>query len=269
MTYTEYDTYHEVRGYYKQYPKFLKYYKYNQPIWVKTAGFEPQTIKKQSSKPVPQPFAFIESIRRTRTKIQDIVICNEFDLFVTFTFKKDRQNVDLIKSRMAQWLKNEKARRGAFSYIIVPEFHKDGKSIHFHALFKNYKGKLIDSGHIKNTRKLYNLKHYKLGFSTAVKIDNPEKVSSYIRKYITKEMPHFAGKKRYWCSSNLQRPKVTENPEVDPFTFAQFTEIYAKNNLTVYYAPIKVLLRTTKSERSELWRKLNLSTLTSTYQAST
>jgi hypothetical protein len=156
------------------------------------------------------------SIRRTRTLISDYSLCNEFELMATFTFSpkktRDRYNPDLIKSQMNNWLKNEKTRKGNFPYLIVPEFHKDGKALHFHALIKDYPGRLTDSGKRINGRKAYNFKSYTLGINSAVKIDSTEKVSSYVMKYITKDMPLFHAKHRFWATKGLEKPKVVDNP---------------------------------------------------------
>lgn len=163
------------------------------------------------------------SLRRTKKSIRDFVHSNRFELFATFTFKSDRQNTDRTKAKMNNWLKNQKRRKGKFEYLIVPEFHKDQQSLHFHALLKGYKGRLNKSINPKtneqlrqNGRKVYTLPGYTLGFSNVKKIDNdPEsyaKLGNYVTKYITKDMPLFFGKNRYWASRNLKTPLVVENP---------------------------------------------------------
>lgn len=253
----EYETYHSVHSYLKIYPMFSKLIIYKTPIMVKTAGFEEeQKSCRSKNDSTPDPLAYFESLRRTKTTISDITLCNDFDMFATFTFKDDRQNILLIKRRMAQWLKNQKAIHGKFSYLIVPEFHKDGKSIHFHALLKNYQGTLVNSGKRINKRTAYNIKSYRLGFSTIVKIDDINKVSSYVRKYITKDMPKLESKKRYWCSTGLIRPLVVENPTIDPYTFTDFVETWSKENLTILQANYKVQDVTTLSEGINTWQTI-------------
>jgi hypothetical protein len=157
------------------------------------------------------------SLRRSKQLVADYALNNPFELFSTFTFspKKtaNRQDPDLVKSQMSNWLKNQQTRTGKFAYLIVPELHKDGKSLHFHALFAGYEGVLLDSGEKINGRKAYNFKSYTLGINSAVRIDNIEAVSSYIRKYITKDMPQFHGKHRYWATKSLMRPRTEDNPD--------------------------------------------------------
>jgi hypothetical protein len=115
---------------------------------------------------------------------------------------------------MGYWLNNQRILHGKFKYLIVPEYHKDNKSLHFHGLFLGYNGNLVDSGRTKNGRTIYNINSYRAGFTTAVRIDNREKVASYVAKYITKDMPKFRNKQRYWCSNGLKRPLKIVNPKL-------------------------------------------------------
>lgn len=229
----EYDIFQEVREYVKIYPNYLRLYSYDTPIKHRIAGFEPSHVELKSAKSGSNPDNITRSLRRTKTAITDLCLCNDFDLFCTFTFKKDRQNVEKSKSKMKSWLHNQQNRVGAFSYLIVPEYHKDGKSLHFHALFKSYKGSLKKTHLLQNGRNIYNITSYKSGFSTAVPIDNKEKVSNYIRKYITKDMPEFAGKHRYWSSKGLIRPQKLINPNLPTDIRKSFIHEFSTENLTV------------------------------------
>lgn len=233
--------YRNIYSYEKIYPKFKRLIKYDEPLLVRESGWEDRDLSVSFLKKTPQQKLIEDSIRRTKTKITDLVICNEFDLFCTFTFAKDRQDVELLKNRMSVWLKNQKRIRGSFGYLIIPEFHKDKKSIHFHALFKGYPAPLTDSGKKNNQKKtIYNIGSYTHGFSTAVKITDHEKVGSYIKKYITKDMPLFSAKKRYWCSDGLIRPVKIINPSNYVNDYPQNSEVYKHKNLTVYQQPIIV-----------------------------
>ena len=234
----EYQTYQLAQRVIKYYPKKTVLITYDTPRPVRIAGYE--TNIKISTSRGSDLSNLEDSVRRTKMTISDIIICNEFDLFCTFTFdpKKciDRNNPIELKNKMSKWLKNQRDLHGHFDYLIVPEFHKDGKAIHFHALFKNYRGTLKEAS-TKNKnykRRTYNIKSYRLGYSTAVQIDNNiEKVGSYVKKYITKDMPKFPGKKRYWCSTGLIRPITDVNPTIDPFTAAEFVQIYNNKGFTI------------------------------------
>jgi hypothetical protein len=195
----------------KVYPAFIRLYEFNDPTFISQEGLEPQITKKKSLRSKTQKqteFDLLRSIRRTKTTISDLVLCNDFDLFCTFTFAEEREDVQKSKQKMSRWLHSQQKKWGKFRYLIVPEFHKDGKAIHFHALLGGYKGRLRTSGIWKKGREIWNLPGYHGGFSTAVKIDDVAAVSSYVRKYITKEMPIFENKARFWSSQHLIRPEV-------------------------------------------------------------
>jgi len=211
-------SHYSVTHYKKVFPHHEELFIYRETFDKKVDGYEPQNTfgssLKQAENSSQDPLE--RSIRRTKTVISDYTKCNEFSLFVTFTFKKKRQDQQACRRRMSSWLKNQQKIHGKFQYLIVPEFHKDNKSIHFHALLKNYNGTLVPTKIKQKTRTIHNIKSYRLGFSTAVYIDNTEKVSNYIKKYITKDMPklHNKSAKRYWCSKDLIKPEIIYNPDI-------------------------------------------------------
>lgn len=191
----------------KEYPDMIKIVIFNQPLRVYRGT-------KGKSKRRKDPECVESSIKRTRTTLSDLCLCNKFDLFCTFTFdpkRFDSKNLLSCRRYMNTWIRNAKSRHSPnLKYLIVPELHKSG-AIHFHALFSGFEGCLKDSKHTANGRTVYNIKNWSFGFSTAVKIDNIMAVSSYIRKYITKDMLLLPGKKRYFCSQDLIRPTKETN----------------------------------------------------------
>lgn len=208
------------------FPKFVSVYIPNVPykkLYVGLESADDLTPSITSSRDIRE--SNIErSLRLTRKKIKEYVFCNDFELFATFTFKDDRYDVDRSKTKMTNWLKNQRRRSGSFEYLLVPEFHKDKKAIHFHALIKGYSGVLVPAINprtgkqiTKKERKYYSLKSYRLGFSNVKKIDSDKdsqtKVGFYLMKYITKDMPIFFGKNRYRASAGLKKPIAEENPE--------------------------------------------------------
>lgn len=224
-----------VNNFAKIYPTGLvRVFEYRTGFKKLHAGLEPledDFVEKSGSDKDSAKKADERSIRRSKTVITDLVISNDFDMFATFTFKDHRQDIEMCKSRMMNWLKSQQKQWGKFRYIIVPEFHKDGKSLHFHALFSQYKGYLVDSGKKINNRTAYNIKSYKGGYSTIVKIDNQKKVANYVKKYITKDMPRLSEKKRYWHSTNLKKPTITYNINLDNFSYLK--KIFETENFTI------------------------------------
>lgn len=164
------------------------------------------------------------SLRRARRRIGYYILHNEFDMFVTFTIKDDRQNSERSRKKVLGWLKNQRTRNGKFRYIVVPEFHKDGKSLHFHALLGSYPGGIQQAINPKTGKPLmqkgsavFKISGYTLGFTNVKLIEKKRedktRLSAYLKKYITKDMPVFEGKQRYWVSKGLTLPNVEDNPE--------------------------------------------------------
>lgn len=238
----ETEAYIEVKNITKIYPETIKIFEYKKPKRLKDPLLELENKQKKGPKKNKQtPEDLLRSLRRSRTTIQDLVICNKFELFCTFTFKSDRQDVELCKRKMSNWLQSQqKKHKIKLKYLIVPEFHKDGKSIHFHALISNYKGNLLLAKKKSNNRNIYNITSYRSGFSTAIKIDNHDKVSSYIRKYITKDMPSFANKRRYWMSHNLVRPEIVYNHFSTNMPFVDKSLVYENDYLSIYESQVKL-----------------------------
>lgn len=250
LLFTDQDSKHLVSSITKVYPTLTKHYVYNSPILLRKEGFSPQEVKQRiytKAQEIENKENILnDSIRRTKTTISDIVLCNSFEHFVTFTFAKDRDDINKCKSKMSKWLDTQQKTHGKFSYVIVPEFHKDGKSLHFHALFKGYKGSLHKTNKKIGGRVVYNVKSYRKGFTTLVIIDNHEKVSSYIKKYITKDMPSLSAKKRYWCSTGLIRPYTVQNYDVLSNPFLTFTKTYETNGFTIYQSTDTIQTQTIK-----------------------
>jgi len=168
-----------------------------------------QICWKRSVNPVPKP----SSLMRSKTRITDYTLANEFDLFCTFTFNPelvDSFNIQEAKAKMSKWLNNAKRESPDLQYLIVAELHKSGR-IHFHALMKNYLSTLTKTNKQKNNRTIFNISKWHYGFSTAVEIDDIGKVSSYMQKYITKDMLKIGNKKRFWSSRGLIKPVVNYN----------------------------------------------------------
>lgn len=164
-----------------------------------------------------------KSMKRTRAKVLDYARCNEWEWFVTFTFshhKVNRYDYDECTKKLGKWLNNLRRSSPTLTYLVVPERHKDG-AYHFHGLFSGISEKQIvwtgkyvvkrvrgpRSRFLRTSDKIYKIGSYKLGWMTATRVRDNERVTSYITKYITKDMLEgLQGKKRYWCTRNLLLP---------------------------------------------------------------
>ena len=188
-------------------------------------------------------------MRRTRRTIQDYVHCNDFNLFITFTFspkKVNRYDLDMCYIKMQSWLERQRRKSRDFRYLIVPEKHKDG-AIHFHALVADSPFSMKKTNVIQNNRRVYNVTSFRYGFTNAQHVDNDDKqkVANYIAKYITKDMVLISNRKRYWSSRNLRKPLKYHNCLYDIFGLAHKTDestLVSTTDFTVTYEVPKCLL---------------------------
>lgn len=167
------------------------------------------------------------SMNRTISNVYGLSRSNKWEWFFTLTFnplKVDRTNYTECSKKLSTWLENMRRRYSPdMVYLLVPELHKDGKSFHFHGLFSNIGNMpLFDSGkRDKQGRIIYNIGSYyengtlkyakgafRLGFTTVTAVDDTAKASSYLCKYITKDLCSVTfNKRRYWASKNINRAK--------------------------------------------------------------
>ena len=124
----------------------------------------------------------------------------------------NRSDYRLCCRRVCRWLWYIRQHYSPdLRYLIVPELCKDGSSFHFHGLISNIGNlKLIDSGHLRSGKTIFNIKNWHYGFSTALYLqkDNLYRISRYITKYMTKACHALAhGAHRYFVSKNLPIPK--------------------------------------------------------------
>lgn len=211
---------------YKDYKKIIVY----EQAWNPTPSCEKKKNKK-SGKGSHKDKIWTQNVNRARTSIHDIVASNDFQYFVTLTIspkaKINRYNYDECAKALSIWLKHHLDR-----YILVPEKHKD-KAYHFHLLadipedfLTHYKGSI------------YNIKKYKYGFSTAIKIKKKSspRIANYIRKYITKELVSTVGKnrRRYWASKNLTKTQIDYNLKLPTDAVLQYEQQFIK----IYHSPL-------------------------------
>ena len=169
-----------------------------------------------------------DSFKRSKNAIFEIASANEWKYMVTFTVDKDkcdRYDREAVKKAFSGWLYDMSKRKG-LKALIIPEYHKD-KAIHFHGLI-NESLDMVHSGTYKiegekkpvkestlrrrgltpraeTVKDVYNVKGYKLGFSTAVPLDgNVTRVSYYMTKYCTKDLEKIFGS-YYFCVGKVKR----------------------------------------------------------------
>lgn len=102
-------------------------------------------------------FDKLRVVRRAKIACFDKIQCNpDMDTFVTLTLSPEkvsnRGSWDDAYAAVRAWLSNRVQRRG-LKYVMVPEYHHDGKSIHFHSVMNQSalnleKARYPDSGRL-------------------------------------------------------------------------------------------------------------------------
>lgn len=210
----------------------------------------------------------LDNLKRSKEKIFDIALMNNFDYFVTLTFDENKINsFDSFEVNrvVTKWF-NNMVNRHDLKYLCVPELHKSGR-IHLHALMSGELD-LIDSGTViipdrdkpvkKSTalrickdeskhRTVYNLTNWKNGFSTAIEFEKCDDgmngttaIAKYITKYITKDLTRIM-RNYYYAGGHLQRDVHIEYDLVN-FDMVNAPEIEIKDtDLKVKYQTIGVV----------------------------
>ena len=156
------------------------------------------------------------SVKQTKNRIYDIARANTWEWFITLTFdrkKKDSSDYEIVVNSLTKFLNNIQQRQCPnIKYLIVPELHADGEHYHFHGLLANCDGlnfRFSSKFDRKSGKPIFNITNWKLGFTTATRVEDTQKVSAYITKYITKEcVAVLKNKKRYYTSHNIERPQI-------------------------------------------------------------
>ena len=162
------------------------------------------------------------NIRRAKQAIKEYALCNEWEYFVTFTLDKSKQDRYDLKSyikNLGTMIKSlNRSRKVPITYLLIPERHKDG-AWHMHGFVNGLLDDDLEVAMTRNNKIVYHWIKYgeKFGFSDLEKIEDKEKASSYITKYVTKDMNRGVDEinaKTYYCSRNLKRAEIIKKGTV-------------------------------------------------------
>lgn len=186
------------------------------------------------------------SVRRARRRLFDLVSCNpDCNMMATLTLNGQdfpRDNWAVVVPRLSTWLDNMQRRHG-LKYILVPEYHKDGKSIHFHGFVNEDSLKLSRAFNPKtakplfqNGRAVYNIDNWKYGFTTAVRVGKSELDQSssakYVLKYVTKNSEKIGGR-YYLHGGSLAEPTFEYfNTDFNEIGGEEWQQFSITNNLS-------------------------------------
>lgn len=129
-----------------------------------------------------------------------------------------------FKKRVLKKMSHIKQKNPNFEYILVPEFHSSGY-IHLHGFFFNFPDNLMEDSGIKHKgNKVYNIVNFQnIGHTQCTIVRKISKASSYVTKYVTKEMATYKGWQRYYISSGIKKP-IIEKVEMTMDDFFKYCE---------------------------------------------
>ena len=153
---------------------------------------------------------------RAKNHISSIVLANDFKYFFTLTFNPsyDRYELYSLLNKFRNMLKVMSRTAGdSIKYLIVPEKHKDG-AWHFHGFFTEAIDKFVfynEYGFLS----IHGLKN--LGFVNISQIKDKLRCSSYVTKYVTKNLGDGIKMYRnsYFCSTGLSRGELVYDKVYD------------------------------------------------------
>lgn len=207
---------------------------------IRSSGYELPYDKIKRLKGSVNSEKLENNIRRAKNKIFEYAMCNDWDFFCTFTIdgkKYSRNDLNAFYKKFGQWLRNFQKKNGKVTYLFVPELHADGQNWHFHGLIKFDNGNILKAFQFENKAK-YSLKtrlklkelfeqgflnweqyEKKFGFCSFGGIKDKEKVSNYIKKYITKNISSGQKKidkncKLYYCSHGLKTAELIKKDDI-------------------------------------------------------
>lgn len=182
-----------------------------------------------------------ESLVRARSRIYEYGICNDWDFFVTLTIDKnkfDRYDLKNYYSKFSQFLRNYNKRHNLnIKYLFIPEKHKDG-AWHMHGFLHG-----LPINHLEvNHHGYYDWIPYssKFGYISLDMIRDKDKASSYITKYISKNLVDCVtelNSKMYYCSNGLKKAEVIKkgsiSANIEPSFSNEYVEIKYFDNATL------------------------------------
>lgn len=149
------------------------------------------------------------SLSRTKRRIKEICLCNDFEWFVTMTVSSkiqeyNRFDLENCVDNVKKLMKKIQRKSVDFKYIYIQEKHDNG-AYHFHGLMK---GLPKDDIYINSNG--YYSSHIidNLGFNSFSKIVDYNKTCNYIMKYITKDCCRTDNNQIYFCSRGLKKPST-------------------------------------------------------------
>lgn len=178
------------------------------------AGLEPDVVKAYSKKNSVNDQKLSNNVLRAKGRVNELALCNPWDYFVTLTIDKSNYNRYDLKayySDFSEFIHNLNRRRPferKIKYLLIPEMHKDG-AWHMHGLFHG----LYPDDLYTNANGYLSWEKYdrRFGYISLDSVRDKDKVSSYIVKYLTKDVDKNvteAGCHLYYASKGLNSAEL-------------------------------------------------------------
>ena len=169
---------------------------------------------------------FSQALSRARRNIVDLILCNGFEYFCTFTFSDEKINRfdrKEVQKKLTKFFNNFKVRYASdFRYLVVPEKHRNG-AIHLHGVCKGFPsnelvmpdvvykrdqrtGEIVP---VPNTPHYMDWPRYReaFGWFSCSPIRSQDRCAFYVSKYITKDMVDVPkGTRLYFRFSGIEPP---------------------------------------------------------------
>lgn len=167
------------------------------------------------------------SIIRSKSRIEEIVLCNKWDYFITVTIspdKYDRNDLNKFRTDFTRYLRNLRRKGYDIKYLLIPEEHTKG-GWHMHGFIaglpinelrlfeKTERLPYYILGKLDKGQKVYDWPGYrkKFGFVDVEEIGCKNRAANYVKKYITKDLERTVreqGANLYYCSQGLNRAEL-------------------------------------------------------------
>ncbi len=178
------------------------------------AVLKPDISQKRSKKGTVNESKLGYNLGRAKARVKEYALSNDWDWWCTFTVsgeKCDRYDLKEFFKSFAEFLHGYNKRTPEpfkVRYLLVPEMHKDG-AWHLHGFIKGIRPEEI----VKNDNGFFTWRQYndRFGFMSMERIKSRKKASSYITKYINKDIEKSVkelGAHTYYASKGLKRAEV-------------------------------------------------------------
>lgn len=214
-------------------------------VKFKWSDYDTPFLPIKDEEPVANEGKLDNSLSRTRSRITELALSNEWDYFFTGTIdqtKFDRYQMYTFREAFSQWIRDLKKKyKCKIRFLVVPEFHKDG-AVHMHGFLSGIPDRcLVSFDTLAQTQpvpvKLLGRGYSswtdyakKFGYCSVAPIKNPIGCAFYITKYITKELcdrRDLLGKHLFFATQKLRGAQIVgdvyaNSPLLDSFLTDDF-----------------------------------------------